>query len=348
MSTQGTRLYGLAGMLVVLGLALGCNGSTVESPKASNEPGSYLFCAWNVENLFDDRDDGRTGDGDKEFDAWYPKNPHILKLKLDKLTEALLKLNDGKGPDILALIEVECVRAAELLQQALNAKLADKSLHYQHVLMKEVSVGRHIAPAILTRLPVVSDRTRLLNKRERTLQAHVKVNGHELIVIASHWTSRLGQDSDKRRAVYADTIYGAFRAMHTSNPKVDVLVCGDFNDTPEDASVVKHLHAIGDEQKVLAAQNGPYLLNLFANRPADAGYGTHYYKKWLIFDQIAVSRGMLDNEGWSCDRDSAKTINTLYRQGDKVKRPWRFGSANEKYPRGYSDHFPVTVRLSVR
>jgi hypothetical protein len=26
-------------------------------------PGQYVFCFWNVENLFDDRDDGRTGPG---------------------------------------------------------------------------------------------------------------------------------------------------------------------------------------------------------------------------------------------------------------------------------------------
>jgi hypothetical protein len=27
----------------------------------------YLFCLWNVENLFDDQNDGRKGQGDKEY-----------------------------------------------------------------------------------------------------------------------------------------------------------------------------------------------------------------------------------------------------------------------------------------
>jgi hypothetical protein len=36
------------------------------------------------------------------------------------------------------------------------------------------------------------------------------------------------------------------------------------------------------------------------------------------------------------------------RPGDKKHRPWRFGNEHEKHLRGYSDHFPVTVRLTVQ
>src|SRR5262245_11714641 len=52
-------------------------------------------------------------------------------------------------------------------------------------------------------------------------------------------------------------------------------------------------------------------------------------------------------EGWSGDPDSVRTVNTLVRPGDRYGRPWRFGGPHEKGPRGYSDHFPITVRLSV-
>jgi hypothetical protein len=36
------------------------------------------------------------------------------------------------------------------------------------------------------------------------------------------------------------------------------------------------------------------------------------------------------------------------RPGDRLHRPWRFGSSHEHGERGYSDHFPVTVRLRVQ
>jgi hypothetical protein len=60
-----------------------------------------------------------------------------------------------------------------------------------------------------------------------------------------------------------------------------------------------------------------------------------------------VSPGLLDDHGWSCDPESAEVVNSLVRPGDRQRRPWRFGSERDQFPRGYSDHFPVTVRLKV-
>src|SRR4051812_12023136 len=37
---------------------------------ANGEPGDYLFCFWNVENLFDDREDQRPP-VDRPYDAWF-------------------------------------------------------------------------------------------------------------------------------------------------------------------------------------------------------------------------------------------------------------------------------------
>jgi endonuclease/exonuclease/phosphatase family metal-dependent hydrolase len=339
-------------LLAAWGLA-GCQPAA-EPPAGSNneegagKPGDYLFCHWNVENFFDDKLDKRANKADKEFDHWFATDPEALALKLKKLTEALLKMNNGKGPDILSICEVESVRAAELLQEALNKKL-DEKLHYRHVLMKEVSAGRHIAPAIITRLPVVKDKTRLLDKRMRTLVGHIQVGGADLVVISTHFTSRLGGGGEGRREEYADDIYGFFKGMFKSNPKVDVLVCGDFNDTPQDESIVKHLHASGNLNDVKnSPADDPLLYNLFADKDPAKGFGTHFYNgKWLIFDQILVSPGMLDNQGWICEVDSVQTFNELHKAGDTKKRPWRFGDPEDKGPRGYSDHFPVLVKLRV-
>jgi endonuclease/exonuclease/phosphatase family metal-dependent hydrolase len=318
-------------------------GASTASPGGAHD---YLFCAWNVENLFDDQNDRRTGLGDKEYDGWLSSQPDMLRLKLTKLTDALLQMNQGKGPDILAVVEVESVRAAELLQQALNARLTDPALHYRNVLMKEVSSGRHIAPAIITRLPVVRDRTRLLASRQRILQGHVVVNGRELIVLASHWTSRLREENEKGRLDYADKLYGAASAIYRSNPEADFLICGDFNDTPQDVSVRDRLRAGTGFGPVSTGAPQLQLLNLMVDKDP-AICGTHNYNgRWYIFDQIVVSPGMLDGAGWSCDPASTQTVK-LSRPGDRNQRPWRFGGEKETAPRGYSDHFPVTVRLRV-
>jgi endonuclease/exonuclease/phosphatase family metal-dependent hydrolase len=332
--------------ILASGFAVGCGARFQPSGAAS--PEDYLFCFWNVENLFDDQNDGRTSnEADKEYDGWFARDGHALRLKLDHLSSALVDLNEGRGPDILAVAEVEGPRAAELLQQALNSRLADPALHYSHVLMKDLAAGRHIAPAIITRLPVKKDRTRLHGSHLRILEGRIVVNGQELVVLASHWTSRQADESGKQRAKYADQIYGVCQAMYLSNPKIAVLVCGDFNDPPDADSVTIHLHATGDTRAVLDSREGLKLLNLFADKDPLA-FGTHYYhRRWQIFDQIVVSPGLLEEQGWSCDRQSARTVNTLIRPGDRTHRPWRFGGEHDRGPRGYSDHFPVTVRLKV-
>jgi endonuclease/exonuclease/phosphatase family metal-dependent hydrolase len=305
-----------------------------------------LFCFWNVENFFDDREDGRTHAADREYDTWFARNPAILKLKLAHLSEALVQMNQGRGPDIIALAEVENVRAAELLRETINARLTDITLHYRLPVMKELNAGRHIAPAILTRLPVQGDRTRLHGRRQRILEAHIDVNGHDLVVLATHWTSRLTDKDGRHRADYGDQIYGVFKAMYHSNPAVDLIVCGDFNDPPDAPSVTRHLRATGDVDAVRNSGDDPRLLDLFADKdPAE--FGTIHERKWEIFDHIVVSPGLLDPEGWSCDPKTVETMNTLVRPGDRLRRPSRFGSPHDKFTRGYSDHFPVTVRLSV-
>jgi endonuclease/exonuclease/phosphatase family metal-dependent hydrolase len=337
----------------------------VETAGAAADGTGYLFCFWNAENFFDDVEDKRPTQPDKDYDAWFAADgAKVFKQKLKNLTEVLLKMNDGKGPDILALAEVETQRAAELLRDSLNNGLKDPRLHYKNVQYKNPNGGRHIATAIITRLDVAAGQTQLLGRRLRILEAHLTANGHDLVVIASHWTSRVSSKDDKEgtgRDLYAQNIRNRFDALYKLNPKVDFLVCGDFNDEPDDESVVKYLKAIGYIRKVREDGANPYLLNLLADRGtevlADASKqrepGTHNYRgKWLIFDQIIVSPGLLDNEGWSCDPASARIVNNLtaVKRGRKQGTPDDFGSPHDRDPleeRGYSDHFPVTVRLRV-
>src|SRR5262245_29414869 len=122
----------------LLGLALGLTGcaKTQGQPRGPVNSDGYLFCFWNVENLFDDKEDGRR-DPDRQYDTWFANDSAAREKKYSNLSKALIALNDGKGPDILALAEVESVRAAELLRDALNKRLSDPALHYQNVLMKE-------------------------------------------------------------------------------------------------------------------------------------------------------------------------------------------------------------------
>jgi endonuclease/exonuclease/phosphatase family metal-dependent hydrolase len=347
-------------LLVLPLLLIGMIGCTPQPPVPAS--GDYLFCFWNTENFFDNKVNGWHNEPDKDFDRWFAGNQALFEQKVKNLTEVLAALGDGKGPDILALAEVEAdSRAAEALKESLNKAIKPGTPPYQHLLMKNPHGGRNIATAILTRLPVVADRTRLIGTRHRILEGHIEVNGRDLAVLATHWTSRVSDKAGEGRDKYADQIYGRYRAMHKENPDVALLICGDFNDNPDDVSVTKHLHATGELEQVQANGAGPLLYDLFAKQwseKASGGrqppVGTHFYRgKAFLFDHLVVSPGMVNGRGsWQCLVETAQIVKHRFvvPRGRNKGHPLAFGTEKEKVPlseRGVSDHLPVTVRLKL-
>jgi endonuclease/exonuclease/phosphatase family metal-dependent hydrolase len=309
------------------------------------------FCFWNVENLFDDKENPKLEKVDREFDQWFAKDKEALHHKLARIADVLLskEMNKGFGPDVLAMAEVESLRAVELVRDTLNAKLKDKALHYKHIAYLDPRGGRSIATAVLSRVPFAKDKPpRLLGRSQRMLELTLVEGKHELVVMASHWTSRVSDGRGTGRASYAQQIYRNFAETYKKSPGVKYLVCGDFNDTPTDESVARHLNATGDVKKVLALTAGdrPLFYSPFAEMVKDKK-GTHFYQgQPYIFDNICLSPGLLESGGWSYVPKSAAIVELLQFRG----RPDRFGGPADKRPwrnRGASDHFPVTVEFRV-
>jgi endonuclease/exonuclease/phosphatase family metal-dependent hydrolase len=340
-------------VLVAVGYFVWTNLPKRQAPPplaGDGNPATVLFAAWNVENFYDDQDDPKVHD---EMEDWFGTDSAAFRTKVDHLAEGLLKMNGGAGADVACLCEVESERCMTALKEALNAKLDAAGLgdrRYTAVLFKGDNMGRHFAPGILTRLGVTADRTRKLGKKHngRIIEGHLHLNGHELIVIAAHWTSRVTdkEDAGSRRADYAEDCYGRVRAILHENPDADVVVCGDFNDEFKDPSIQNELHATDQIDLVRNSLDEPRLLDVMANWDGDPPGTIHGKGRWSVFDHICVTRGMLDDRGWSCD---PKTAQVFAPREFRAKHgyPLPFGKRSHEGPRGYSDHFPVTVRLSV-
>src|SRR5258707_13093179 len=95
--------------------------------------------------------------------------------------------------------------------------------------------------------------------------------------------------------------------MYKNNPKVDVIVCGDFNDVPDSPAVRNHVHTPDDPSKLNMTDDRPTLVNLMAGK-SPKEYGTIYHKEPLIYDHIVVSPGLLDKDGWACDPATVHTV----------------------------------------
>ncbi|MEZ6139586.1 MAG: hypothetical protein R3B84_03350 [Zavarzinella sp.] len=349
-------LFGLVLIIIVVVLVVSLSGCPAPGQRNGNsgrapQVGEMTLAVWNVENLYDDQDDPKVHD---DSENWFAANPDMFRTKVNRVAEGLLKINEGSGPDIACLIEVESIRCMEAVKDAMNAKLrsagrADQQ--YTHVVFLGDRGGRFFAPGYLSRIPALGDRTRTFGARTngRVLEGHFQADGQELVILSGHWTSRVtDKDEDgSRRMSYANDCYGRLRAILTANPDAEVIVCGDFNDEFNDASLQQGLKVSRSTDTVRDSLREPRLLALFADWNGDPS-GTVYGRgNWAIFDHICVSRGLLDGKGWQLVPNSANIFAPPEMRFGKKQEPFRFGGDKHTGERGFSDHFPLTARFRI-
>ena len=179
-------------------------------------------------------------------------------------------------------------------------------------------------------------------------QVNFSIDGKLLVMIGNHWPFRLDSqyESEPYRMTAGETLsYWLDRIQEEHGQQVPIVVLGDFNDEPFNRSVLEYVLSINDRQRVLNGRD-PYLLNLMWPLLA-AGQGSYYYKgRWFLFDQIMVSRGIINGKaGWrlggEAQIEAAALMSNPGRPG-----PRRFGLAPSERDRdGFSDHYPVSVLL---
>ena len=137
---------------------------------------------------------------------------------------------------------------------------------------------------------------------------------------------------------------------------------GDFNDDPFDASLTIHAGATREQGDVARAQSARfynlswrYLTQAAVDHRGKARDldGTLYFSgDGNVFDQILVARGLLAGSG-SCARGwKARASKPIRRWWTIESAKGRSASASPKGDAarnvnvdGYSDHFPVSVRI---
>lgn len=334
----------LCAILSVAPLAALPGGEPGVAPAAPKSvPPAWTAMFWNVENLFDTVDDPETG----MVDAMDPAD-HAEKMR--RLTQVIRRVDWGRGPDILGLVEIESAR--------LVAELAGPGLT---VVFHEGKYERGLNVGLATRLPLAVDTPPEFIDPGTTgrtiLHAVLQAGPEPLHVFVLHFKSKrsaatAGEDAaedEALRSKEARKLRGRVEDILDDDPRANILVMGDFNEGYRDSLFRRELLAaetwrgarepdLGDDDTRLL-NFGPALLQSFRQ-----GGTCYFHPNWDIFDNFLLSEALVEQKGL-CASPAEAYIGVSFDLLDFYGQPAKF---DRMKPTGVSDHLPILLRISGR
>jgi predicted extracellular nuclease len=307
---------------------------------------------YNCENFFDTKDDPNKKDDEFLPESAMKWDETRYMNKLTKIAQVLDSTVVGDGlPALVGLVEIE---NKEVLED-LVSKSQFKSKSYG-VLATDSPDERSIDCGLLYDKSVFTlvdfKELNATNsalgdyKTRNILFATLKAtNGDVLYVFVNHWPSRREgeKESEPRRIYAAEQVRTKINELQKKDAKAKVIVMGDFNDHPDNTSILTTLKA-SDKPKAKGD-----LYNAYQTLDA-LKQGTHYYdKEWRVLDQIIVSQAFIGaKKGYRFNAKNASILKKDFVLFNNAKtgeeKPNRTYSG-EKYYNGYSDHLSVYIKL---
>lgn len=326
----------------------------------------FRVMSYNVENLFDTRDDP-----EKEDNEYLPGGDRHWThgryyYKLQQIAKVISAAGEWDTPALVGLCEVE--NDSTLIHLLTRTPL--KQQHYRYCITHGCD-RRGINSALLyqrdkfgyighTEYPVRFSR----NKHKQTRNIlHVwgqVLTSDTLDVFVCHFPSRYGgeKESETDRFDAARTVRRLCDSLFHIRSTTQILIMGDFNDTPADISIQRELntHLFGIKSLSTPQQKPAYpdndslpplmLYNLFGNSRSLNHPGSHKYQgEWSQLDHIIVSSSLVNRDSpMQVIPESIRIFNEPFLltkdktwRGERPRRSF-YGF---KYEGGYSDHLPV-------
>jgi hypothetical protein len=320
-----------------------------EKQIASQRPVYHRIMFYNVENLFDTRDNPNTDD-----DLFTPAGGmhwtyKRYTAKLTNICKVFIAAGGWQPLDIIGFCEVENDSVlTDLFENTLLSKYQYSIVHYDSPDRRGIDVAlaynRQTVECLNSRSLRVSTGD-LLTRDILYMKAFL--GGDTCHIFINHWPSRSsGQLATERdRHTAAGLLRQTTDSILLMNAAAKILIMGDFNDEPDDESLAVKLNAKVNRAEPLIA--GLYNLT-GVNTAGELVQGTLKYQgTWNIFDQIIVSAGMLnDTNGIYVKPDGFTILNNRFLLEPDVTytgyKPFRTYSGFI-YKGGFSDHLPVYI-----
>ncbi len=315
-----------------------------------SEQQKYSIAFYNLENLFDTIHD--SGKDDYEFlpNGDYHWTGKRYEAKLKNMAKVLGELSRDKvseGPAVIGVAEVENDRVlTDLISQKPISNY--RFVHYEGpdkrgidcALLYDPKQFSVVKSKLVFSTPYEGDTVHLTRG---FLIVDGLLGGEHICFIVNHWPSR-GAESPVRVHA-AEQVKALKDSLMREDKKLKLIVMGDLNDDPMDVS----LKALGTRKFPKEVKKRD-LYNPWWETLEDKGVGTLLYRgKWNLFDQILVSRSLLNaKKGLAYDYNEIFNREYLIQQDGNYKgSPLRtFGGRT--WLNGYSDHFPTIVYLKKK
>ncbi|RHJ91069.1 endonuclease/exonuclease/phosphatase family protein [Parabacteroides bouchesdurhonensis] len=309
---------------------------------------SFRIMSYNAENFFDTLDNPL-----KEDNEFLPSgNRHWTHKrynhKLQQIAKVICAAGEWDTPALVGLCEIE--NDSVLIHLLHQTPL--KHQHYRYCITQS-SDRRGINVALLYQRDKFGylgheaksiSYTRKVHKQSRDL-LHIwgKITPQDTLdIFICHFPSRYGgeKESEKDRLDASGTLIKACDSLCKIRTKANIIVMGDFNDTPENRSLKE-------------IESSHILINLFADKKQFKLKGSHKYQgEWSQLDHILVSTNLLQvhNPIQYISKSAQIYSPPFLLINDKTwkgMRPFRtyYGF---KYEGGYSDHLPLIADFTIK
>ena len=307
----------------------------------------YSVAFYNLENLFDTIHDDGKNDYDFLPGGRYAWNTTKYEAKLKNLAHVLSELSRGKvpqGPACIGVAEVENKRVLDdLLKQPELSQY--RYVHYEGpdergidcALLYDSLQFQVKHSKLVYSVPFEGDTTDLTRG---FLVVDGSLAGERLCLIVNHWPSR--GSGEEYRIHAARQVKALKDSLFREDRHLKLIVMGDLNDDPMDESL-QVLGARKDREQVGEQE----FYNPWWKTLEDDGIGTLCYRgKWNLFDQIVLTRPLLEGQGGLLyDGNEVFRPDYLFQHDDKYEGYPLRTHGGRKWLNGYSDHLPTIVYL---
>lgn len=316
--------------------------------KANVSPKKIVVGFYNLENLFDTKDDPSKLDDDftpTGFKQWNEKRYTKKLKKLGKVISKIGKKETGDPPALLAVAEVE---NAVVLKDLIKVKALVKHdygvVHFDSPDERGIDVGliyRKDSFKVSTAVTKTVWLETETGERDYTRDIlHVTGNlmGTKIHLLINHWPSRRkgANETAHKRIKAAQENRKIIESLREKEPDARIMILGDFNDGPYDVSVKDHL-----------VQKDLYNPMVFLNTKYEGSLNHNF--EWYLFDQIILSTNFMRIHQNNFKYLYSNIYNEKYLtefRGKFKGNPFRT-YAGKRYLGGYSDHFPVYITFKI-